>query len=133
MNSVEVSALHWATAQPTRLVWENGLIRTLEPGPREMPEKVWLAPPLFDLQVNGFGGVDFQRDDLSAADLSRAVHALRLTRRLHGQEKSCPLLLYSPRERPSRRIGFLLGHVKSQMHGWPVIIGTLPDSHISYS
>jgi len=78
MNSVEVSALHWATAQPTRLVWENGLIRTLEPGPREMPEKVWLAPPLFDLQVNGFGGVDFQRDDLSAADLSRAVHALRL-------------------------------------------------------
>jgi N-acetylglucosamine-6-phosphate deacetylase len=30
------------------------------------------------LQVNGFGGVDFQRDDLSLADLERAVHALRL-------------------------------------------------------
>jgi N-acetylglucosamine-6-phosphate deacetylase len=76
--SGEAIALHWATAQPTRLVWENGLIRTLEFGPRQQPGNVWLAPPLFDLQVNGFAGVDFQRDDLSAADLSRAVNALRL-------------------------------------------------------
>jgi N-acetylglucosamine-6-phosphate deacetylase len=78
MSSGEAAGLHWATARPTRLVWENGLIRTLEPDPRKLPPNVWLAPPLFDLQVNGFGGVDFQRDDLSAADLSRAVHALRL-------------------------------------------------------
>jgi N-acetylglucosamine-6-phosphate deacetylase len=42
------------------------------------PENVWLAPPLFDLQVNGFAGVDFQRDDLGADDLSRAVRGLRL-------------------------------------------------------
>lgn len=32
---------------------------------------------LFDLQVNGFAGVDFQRTDLSAAELRRAVDALR--------------------------------------------------------
>jgi N-acetylglucosamine-6-phosphate deacetylase len=78
MNSGEVAGLHWATGRSTRLGWEEGVIRRLEPGPRERPENVWLAPPLFDLQVNGFGGVDFQRDDLSAADLSRAVGALRL-------------------------------------------------------
>lgn len=30
----------------------------------------------FDLQVNGFAGVDFQQDDLGARDLSRAVDAL---------------------------------------------------------
>ncbi|HEV7924552.1 MAG TPA: N-acetylglucosamine-6-phosphate deacetylase [Verrucomicrobiae bacterium] len=78
MNSGEVAALHWATGQPTRLIWEEGIIRELESLPRALAEKVWLAPPLFDLQVNGFGGVDFQRDDLSTADLSRGVHALRL-------------------------------------------------------
>jgi N-acetylglucosamine-6-phosphate deacetylase len=33
--------------------------------------------PLFDFQVNGFGGVDFQRDDLSEEDLRRATSALR--------------------------------------------------------
>src|SRR5580658_5188938 len=78
MTSGEAVALDWATARPTRLVWEDGLIRALEPGPREFSKNLWLAPPLFDLQVNGFAGVDFQRDDLSAAELSRAVHALRL-------------------------------------------------------
>lgn len=31
---------------------------------------------LFDLQVNGFGGVDYQQDDLSQADLRRSVDAL---------------------------------------------------------
>ena len=67
MNSGEVTGLHWATARPTLLGWEEGIIRKLELGPRELPENVWLAPSLFDLQVNGFGGVDFQRDDLSAA------------------------------------------------------------------
>ena len=35
------------------------------------------APSLFDLQVNGFAGVDFQSPDLSLADLRRAVEALR--------------------------------------------------------
>jgi N-acetylglucosamine-6-phosphate deacetylase len=33
--------------------------------------------PLFDFQVNGFGGVDFQRDDVGAQDLGRAAAALR--------------------------------------------------------
>ena len=33
--------------------------------------------PLFDFQVNGFGGVDFQRDNLSVDDLRRAVSSLR--------------------------------------------------------
>jgi N-acetylglucosamine-6-phosphate deacetylase len=78
MNSGEAAALDLETAQPTRIAWENGIVRKMEAAPRELPENIWLAPPLFDLQVNGFGGVDFQRDDLSAADLSRAVHASRL-------------------------------------------------------
>lgn len=41
------------------------------------PERRWLAPPLLDPQVNGFAGVDFQRDDLEAADLERAAAGLR--------------------------------------------------------
>ena len=35
------------------------------------------AAGLFDFQVNGFGGVDFQRDDLSVAQFEHAVAALR--------------------------------------------------------
>ncbi len=36
-----------------------------------------MVPALFDLQVNGFAGVDFQQPDLTLADLRRAVAALR--------------------------------------------------------
>jgi N-acetylglucosamine-6-phosphate deacetylase len=36
-----------------------------------------LVPALFDLQVNGFAGVDFQDSALSLADLRRALEALR--------------------------------------------------------
>eukprot|EP01036_Dinobryon_divergens_P020670 gene20670-28368_t len=32
---------------------------------------------LFDFQVNGFGGVDFQRDDLTLAQFDHAVATLR--------------------------------------------------------
>lgn len=38
------------------------------------------AVPFFDLQVNGFAGVDFQATELSQADLRRAVDALRAHR-----------------------------------------------------
>ena len=36
-----------------------------------------LAPSLFDLQINGFAGVDFQNLALTQADLRRAIDALR--------------------------------------------------------
>lgn len=36
----------------------------------------WLAPPLVDLQVNGYAGVDFQQDGLTEADVRRAAQAL---------------------------------------------------------
>jgi N-acetylglucosamine-6-phosphate deacetylase len=35
-----------------------------------------VKPSLFDIQVNGFAGVDFQQPDLTVADLRRAVEAL---------------------------------------------------------
>jgi N-acetylglucosamine-6-phosphate deacetylase len=39
--------------------------------------EVWIAPGLFDAQVNGYGGVDFQQDDLRVEDLLRAVRGMR--------------------------------------------------------
>jgi N-acetylglucosamine-6-phosphate deacetylase len=37
-----------------------------------------MAPPLFDLQVNGFAGIDFQQDTLTTDQLLQAVRALQL-------------------------------------------------------
>ena len=42
-----------------------------------MSDSPALLPSLFDLQVNGFAGVDFQQPDLPLAALRHAVEALR--------------------------------------------------------
>ena len=36
-------------------------------------------PGLFDLQVNGFGGIDFNAPDLTADRVSEALQRIRLT------------------------------------------------------
>jgi glucosamine-6-phosphate deaminase len=59
-----------------------------------MPES-----PLFDFQVNGFAGVDFQRDDISVEDLRRAASALRR----HGVGAIFATLVTASIDRLSRR------------------------------
>jgi len=77
MNSGEIIARHHATRQPVRLAWADGAITALEPVSSEPPRDLWIAPSLVDLQVNGFAGVDFQRDDLVIDELLHAVRRLR--------------------------------------------------------
>lgn len=76
MDTGELTARHFATRQPVRVRWTGGVITHLEPAPAPT-EAAWIAPALFDVQVNGYAGVDFQQDDLTADDLLRAARALR--------------------------------------------------------
>ena len=77
MSSGEIIAWDQRTRRPARLTWANGRITALEPTDVKPAQDFWLAPPLVDLQVNGFAGVDFQQDDLTADELLRAVRGLR--------------------------------------------------------
>lgn len=76
MNSGEIHAYHHATRQPVRVSWQDGIISQAAPAARA-PENLWLAPGLFDVQVNGYGGIDFQQDNLKEADLLTATRLLR--------------------------------------------------------
>ena len=76
MSDGEICARDFATGKPTRLRWRNGVITEAMPG-ADAPEDLWVAPGLVDLQINGYGGVDFQQDDLTAGDLLKATRALR--------------------------------------------------------
>ena len=67
---------HYRTGEPVLVHHEAGIITRIEPGPAGPRPLTWLAPSLVDLQVNGFAGVDFQRDDLATADLEVAARAL---------------------------------------------------------
>lgn len=72
-----IQAWHYGTRQPVQLDCDRGKITALTPATAAPAENVWLAPTLVDLQVNGYGGVDFQQDNLRAEDLLSAVKQLR--------------------------------------------------------
>jgi N-acetylglucosamine-6-phosphate deacetylase len=73
----EICAREFSSGNRTRIRWEQGVIQSINPSDAETSS--WIAPGLFDLQINGFGGVDFQQDGLSVEDLLRASRALRAT------------------------------------------------------
>ncbi|MGI8964579.1 MAG: N-acetylglucosamine-6-phosphate deacetylase, partial [Limisphaerales bacterium] len=75
MNDGEICARHFATQKPIRLKWENGVITQLEEI-SDASQDLWIAPTLFDLQINGYGGFDFQQDDLTEVDLLSAARKL---------------------------------------------------------
>lgn len=77
MKDGGLAGRHYATGEPVRIEWTSGRLSSIEPFPASRTSLPWIAPPVFDLQVNGFGGIDFQRDDLSTDQLLVAARALR--------------------------------------------------------
>jgi N-acetylglucosamine-6-phosphate deacetylase len=90
MNRTDIVGRHYLTGNPVRLrpalqahpLSPPGAGHAAERLPFEETnltptEHLWLAPALTDLQVNGFAGVDFQQDGVTAAALLHAAAALR--------------------------------------------------------
>ena len=77
MNRERVNALHYLSGQPVSVSWHEGFITAVEATEETATDGLWIAPALVDLQVNGYAGIDFQRDDLTVADLTSAVRGLR--------------------------------------------------------
>ncbi len=77
MNSRTLHARHYITGRPVRVTCSGGVITALEDTGEMPPDDVWIAPPLVDLQINGYAGVDFQRDGVKSDELMHAANALR--------------------------------------------------------
>ena len=76
MSNGELIARHHADGRTVRVSWRDGILTTLESFPGAPPD-AWLAPPLVDIQINGFAGVDFQRDGQTVEALLKATRGLR--------------------------------------------------------
>lgn len=72
-----VLALHWQTWLPVEIAWCDGAIASIAAARPDARPECWIAPSLFDLQVNGYGGVDFMKPGLTADELRRAARSLR--------------------------------------------------------
>src|SRR5687768_8941372 len=78
MNDGEVCARHYASGQPMRVRWQNGRIAAVLAANQSVPADFWIAPALVDLQINGYGGIDFQRDSIPLGELLTASRKLRM-------------------------------------------------------
>ena len=74
---MNVRAKDYRTGKPVELAWEGGKIMGITPVAGGAAPKLWLAPLLIDVQVNGYAGIDFQQDTLTEADLLKALRGLQ--------------------------------------------------------
>ena len=76
MANGEIHAWNILDRQPVLAKWDNGIFTEFTHTTEPPAQNKWIGPPLVDLQVNGFAGVDFQQDDLTAEQLLHATNAL---------------------------------------------------------
>ena len=79
MKSGDVCARHYLSGESIIVRWREGQITSLTPVNDPPPRDLWVAPPLVDLQINGYAGIDFQQDSLTSAQLLQARHGLLAT------------------------------------------------------
>src|SRR6516164_7723324 len=88
---MRLRARHYATGEPLDVVCDRGAIVSVGPssGCAADREAGWVAPALFDLQINGCDGHDFSSDSLTGEDVRHVVNVCRR----HGVGGLCPTLV----------------------------------------
>jgi N-acetylglucosamine-6-phosphate deacetylase len=88
---MNIHACHYATGERLYLRIENGRIAAANGASGDEPtiEAPWVAPALFDLQINGCDGRSFNSPALTIDDVR---HVVRVCRR-HGIGGLCPTLI----------------------------------------
>ncbi len=82
---------HYATGQPLEIRCENGVMQSVSaPSSAGVDlEAGWIAPALFDLQINGCDGKSFNSPNLTVADVRHVVGVCHR----HGIGGLCPTLV----------------------------------------
>jgi len=72
-----INALLYADERPVELVLKNGKIKEINPSETANgSKKIYVAPGLIDIQINGYFGVDFSGPDLTVEGVKKATKAL---------------------------------------------------------
>jgi N-acetylglucosamine-6-phosphate deacetylase len=84
-------ARHYATGETIDVFCDRGMIREVQAPSANVPdvEAAWVAPALFDLQVNGCDGHSFSSERLTTDSVRHVVR----TCRAHGIAGLCPTLI----------------------------------------
>lgn len=90
-SATSFTARRYETGEPVRITLNGPRIAAIEPAWSDRPVDDWpiVAPGLFDLQVNGYGGVWFSDTALTPSAATKAIGAYLA----HGVTRLCPTLI----------------------------------------
>ncbi|MGD9855108.1 MAG: N-acetylglucosamine-6-phosphate deacetylase, partial [Planctomycetaceae bacterium] len=111
---MHVYARRYDTGEPVRIIIDAGRIACVEPARSDGALQDWpyAAPGLFDLQINGFGGVWFSNEDLTADDVLTVLEA----HFQFGITRLCPTLITSGFE--ALQAGFAAIRAACERESW---------------
>jgi len=101
-----IGGMHYATGKPVKIEIKDGLIVSVTE--TDTPEKdstgLFIAPGLIDNQINGYAGIDFSGNNLSAAGVIEAAKAISRD----GVTTFLPTLITGSHENLVKNFGILL-------------------------
>lgn len=83
---MQIVGRHYATAQPIAITFEGERITKVEPATQHQDALPWIGPGFVDLQINGFGGHEFNEAGLSVEQVRDIV----LAQDQFGVTRFCP-------------------------------------------
>ena len=86
-----IRARHYGTREPIEILWEDGWIRSAKPATGAPVDVAagWVAPALFDVQINGCDRHSFNSETLNEDSVRHVVDKCRS----HGIAGLCPTLV----------------------------------------
>jgi N-acetylglucosamine-6-phosphate deacetylase len=124
-NPVIVRARHYGTAELLDIHWRRGLIVALENAKLETPpdfQAGWVAPALFDLQINGCLGHSFNSPELAENEIREVARVCAD----HGISSFCPTLVTNSFE----ALHHGLTTIRRACEADPRLAHTLPAIHL---
>jgi N-acetylglucosamine-6-phosphate deacetylase len=121
---MQLSARRYDTSDPVRLTIEGNRLRSLEPltVDEETGRLPWVAPGLFDLQINGYGGVWFSDEGLTPQRVLDVLEA----HFAHGITRMCPTLITASHE--ALLAGFTAVRQACEQEPWAELM--VPGCHL---
>jgi N-acetylglucosamine-6-phosphate deacetylase len=116
---IQLQGKHYRTGQPITLSADR-VIRSIEPAPANV--RGWLAPALFDLQVNGCMGVNFSNEKLTVDEVRQVVGHCRK----HGLGGLLPTLISNSFE----AIRHGMETIRRAVEADPVVAASVPGIHL---
>lgn len=114
MTNIAFCARRYDTGEPVQVTIAGGRIAAVEPAWPSGRVADWpcVAPGLFDLQINGYGGIWFSDRSLTADKAAAAIRPYLA----HGVTRLCPTLITSSFETLSA--GFRAIRAACEQHSW---------------